>query len=154
MPTPYPQAPQALTQLEYYLQPSWRTTIFHSWTGIFSNLLTQPWELRPPHHLPTFSWDVTKRYPGSLDLVNTFLEEIHRSYFPDLSWHHQTTPIHEGLHEQPPPHDQIHFRTLHPRNILPRYKDPYRRTPQTVNNPVQKTHWLCRTPTLPLQPPT
>ena len=41
MPTPYPNVPQAPTQLEYYLKPSWRT-IFHSWTCIFSNLLAQP----------------------------------------------------------------------------------------------------------------
>ena len=26
---------------------------------------------------------------------------------------YQTTPIHEGFYEQPPPYDQIHFWTLH-----------------------------------------
>ena len=88
---------------------------------------------------------------GSLYLGNPFLEEIHRWHLPDLPRHHQTTPVHEGFHEQPQPHNQIHFWTLHPREIFPRHEDPHRNRPQTLNNPVQKTqrlaHFCTSTPT-------
>ena len=43
------------TKLEYYLKPSRRTIIFHSWTGILSNLPAQSSKPRPPHHTPTSS---------------------------------------------------------------------------------------------------
>ena len=48
-------------------------------------------------------------------------------------------------------HDQIHFWTPHLGDILLRQKDPRRSRPQTFNKPVQKTHWLCHTSTLPFQ---
>ena len=95
-----------------------------------------------------------RNHPGSLHLGNSFLEKIHRWHLPDVPSHHQITPIHEVFHEQPPPHDQIHFSTLHTRDILPRHEDPCRSRPQTFNNSVQKTHWLYCISTLPLQPLT
>ena len=49
---------------------------------------------------------------------------------------HQTTPVHEGINEQPPAHNQIRFWTLQPGDILLRYEDPHRSGLQTLNNPV------------------
>ena len=120
---------------EYYLKPSWRTTIFHSWTAFSPNCQHShgnqgyPTICQALHGLP----------------ISSLLVEIHRWHFPDLPRHHQTTPILKGFHEQPP---QIHFWTLHPRDILPRLEDPHRSRLQALNNLVQKTHWLCRTSTL------
>ena len=76
----------------------------------------------------TFIWAIPPR------------EEIHRRYLPDLSRHYRTAPVHERLHEQPPSHNQIHLRILHPRDILSRHEDPHKNRPQTLHNPIQKTH--------------
>ena len=101
---------------------------------------TALWELCQPLH--GLSW---RNHLGSLHLGSSYLEEIHRWHLPDLPRHHHTTAIHEGFNEQPPPHDQIHFWTLQPRDFFFRHEDPFRNRPQTLNNPVQKTHWLCCT---------
>ena len=46
-------------------------------------------------------------------------------------------PVLDRFHEQPHTHNQIHFWTLHPREVLPRHEDPHRSRPQTLSNPVQ-----------------
>ena len=53
------------------------------------------------------------------------LEEFRDHILPDLPQQYQPVPIPTGLHEPPPPHNQVHFSTLHPTDILPRNKDPH-----------------------------
>ena len=44
-------------------------------------------------------------------------------------------PVLDRFHEQPHTHDQIHFWTLHLRDVLPRHEDPHTSRPQTLSNP-------------------
>ena len=91
----------------------------------FLQLVGTAMSTKPATICQSFHGLLQRNHPQSLDLGNPLLKKVHRRHLPDLLRHYQPAAIPTGLHEPPPPHNQVHFSTLQPTNILPRHEDPH-----------------------------